>query len=48
MGNVSAAVTKTMLEGRVAEGFVVEKSNYPMVQPDILDIAVCELGRRII
>ena len=48
MGNVYAAVTKMMLSGDVPQSFASDKDKYLAFRPDILDIAVRELGRIIV
>ena len=48
MGNVYAAVTEMMLSGDVPDAFALEKRDYQMFSPDVLDIAVRELGRCIV
>ena len=48
MGDVFAAVTRMMLSGDVPESFASEKDEYLAFRPDILDIAIRELGRCVI
>ena len=48
MGDVFAAVTRMMLSGEVPESFASEKDEYLAFRPDILDIAIRELGRCVI
>lgn len=48
MGNVYAAVTKMMLSGDVPQSFASDKDEYLAFRPDILDIAVRELGRIVV
>lgn len=48
MGDVYATVTKMMLSGEVPNTFDMTKEAGVMFQPDMLDIAIRELGRCII
>ncbi len=48
MGDVYASVTKMMLSGDIPERFAQGKDSGSMVTPNLLDVAVRELGRCII
>ncbi|KAL8901346.1 MAG: hypothetical protein Q9207_005241 [Kuettlingeria erythrocarpa] len=48
MGDVYASVTKMMLSGEIPERFEQAKDSGLMVTPNLLDVAVRELGRCII
>lgn len=48
MGDVYAAVTKMMLSGVIPGSLVSEKDEYLAFRPDILDIAVREIGRCVV
>lgn len=48
MGNIYAAVTKMMLSGDVPQSFASDKDEYLAFRPDILDIAVSELGQIVV
>ncbi|KAI4120725.1 MAG: hypothetical protein LQ338_006809 [Usnochroma carphineum] len=48
MGDVYASVTKMMLSGKIPERFAPAKDSGPIVTPNLLDVAVRELGRCII
>lgn len=45
MGDVFAAVTRMMLSGDVPESCASERHEYLAFRPDILDVAIRELGR---